>query len=1105
MTGDRSRFRRSRGRAIGSVGVVGALFGTLLVALPTEHPLHEPPVAEALNTTNIVFDRPGTPPVFGPNELVEIFAGNINYIGGQTSIPGVVPGLPNRLVGACEANTAGTGLRAHKGVDDTIQPFADLYLVPAGSSFSDNQALTDASGAPNSVFGGLGGSYIFQGLGITLPSGNIGSGVYGIVVDECQNGHWDAGEDSFVDNAFRVDLDQDVPPLSPNAQRFRELKEAARRMAPALRTVENLNRLREIHGHATRAAGAVAAAASPEALAVFVINQAVGALQANSPYNVARKRAEAAIKSTIAQHRRRQQLLANDPPQPDFKRAAAPVTAGAYFEESTGEFHERYAAWMAARDAQSALTGALLDAIERYQGADEVGDAQWALRHARRIAELVEIYDAVETTRDAAAIDLQAALDTMFTSSPAEATQFVRVIFDTWGSLGGWDRVQEGWLNRSQELLPVLLNSNADPAFVAEVVDDHNANRVLSATPPSDNVKWQVLLDEIDAADEAFASAVAGFVDQSDALIPPLEAEVGSTDADPTLEIAIVGTPSAGAVVDLSVASSPGQTVAWDLDADGEFDDGAGAATSWTVPGDAMVGVPLLISAQATGTGVHDVVTTAVIVAPGGNRPPDIADPGTKEYLFPSPGATESLTVAATDPDGDPLTYTWLVNGVDQPGETAASFDFDVPDGALGNYFVEVLVSDGQATTKTAFFLWAVSSDLDGDGYVGGPYGPDCLDDQSAAPPGIFATLVGPHRAETPGNGFDDDCDGTIDEPPPPGSITVLVRKTAANTTPNVVTEGDEVVLDVPWFHFNMASGDDYRFTVDWDDGTTEDFVVSHPNTAVELRHQYGDQGRDLRPIVCWEWLDDPGDPNETNCSGTVFDVLNDRPFVNAADLSTWGPTQFGTPTPDVNAGHDPIDPDGKALISRLNPSYPVVTPSNEPLAPDGYGRATIHHDVVFNVDNDSIGALFGYDPTFDVDPVAANGPEGELLDPDGEVLGVVWGNDTDPLAKWAAACPEAPDNNVFNTRPDPLNAWLLNGIPFSLEGDYLDTFNFPDGGGAPQDPGCYDDAGFEVLDSVDTALDPAIDPGANVWAFRITDAEDLGPGATLDHVRIER
>ena len=65
---------------------------------------------------------------------------------------------------------------------------------------------------------------------------------------------------------------------------------------------------------------------------------------------------------------------------------------------------------------------------------------------------------------------------------------------------------------------------------------------------------------------------------------------------------------------------------------------------------------------------------------------------------------SESTTfrVTASDPDGDPITYTWTVDGV-PVGGSSPSYEF-VRDGT-GTFVVKVVVSDGSASSD---FQWVV-------------------------------------------------------------------------------------------------------------------------------------------------------------------------------------------------------------------------------------------------------------------------------------------------------------------------------------------------------------------------------------------------------------
>jgi hypothetical protein len=91
----------------------------------------------------------------------------------------------------------------------------------------------------------------------------------------------------------------------------------------------------------------------------------------------------------------------------------------------------------------------------------------------------------------------------------------------------------------------------------------------------------------------------------------------------------------------------------------------------------------------------------------GGNRPPTIVSAA---WADPNPvtlPGTSTLQVAASDPDGDPLAYSWSKlsgpgtvsfnpNGTGAADSTTASF------GAAGTYVLRVTVSDGQSGTATS-------------------------------------------------------------------------------------------------------------------------------------------------------------------------------------------------------------------------------------------------------------------------------------------------------------------------------------------------------------------------------------------------------------------
>jgi hypothetical protein len=78
--------------------------------------------------------------------------------------------------------------------------------------------------------------------------------------------------------------------------------------------------------------------------------------------------------------------------------------------------------------------------------------------------------------------------------------------------------------------------------------------------------------------------------------------------------------------------------------------------------------------------------------APGENHPPTVTLSYSPEN--PTPNDTIYFTATASDPDGDPLTYKWFLNDVEQTRATAPNVRWANP--TEGTYTMRVVVSDGK-------------------------------------------------------------------------------------------------------------------------------------------------------------------------------------------------------------------------------------------------------------------------------------------------------------------------------------------------------------------------------------------------------------------------
>ena len=206
-------------------------------------------------------------------------------------------------------------------------------------------------------------------------------------------------------------------------------------------------------------------------------------------------------------------------------------------------------------------------------------------------------------------------------------------------------------------------------------------------------------------------SAVAAFDSWSDGLARSHEL---SAPTSPTTYTATYTRPTAALSADPTSGPAPltvtytagatnaggvsgGFTFAWDLDDDGEFDDGTGTSQARTYP---VEGSPRVRVLATDSRGATDAKAVTVTVEPPVNHDPTAAisaDPTSG----PAPLLVSFSAAGSSDPDGDPLTYAWDLDddgSYDDASGPTSSRSYS----GVGPKTVRVRVADGRGGSDTA-------------------------------------------------------------------------------------------------------------------------------------------------------------------------------------------------------------------------------------------------------------------------------------------------------------------------------------------------------------------------------------------------------------------
>ncbi|UVI29019.1 OmpL47-type beta-barrel domain-containing protein [Paenibacillus spongiae] len=543
-----------------------------------------------------------------------------------------------------------------EGIADGINSWTDLYIVESGSLsiLSDGKELEDVGGGgPNAVMALSSGIFISETIGYTGPDGKIPPGEYAIVFDECQDGKFNYLIDGVIDPAFKVEYTTGVvPPLD-----LTELKEAAEKEA---KRWEKYKKYAEKLFALQKAADA---GRNPnEKFVDFLMRSGL-----QDPRTMATLQ--------LANQAKHYQGIADDPPDPDFKHVT-PLG-----ERPILDFQSNHPLDLAmqslANEAanEQAITRQLWTLLERYQGAQAAGDTNWALTHAMALNDNIDL------------------LLNQLQRTSQRVSQFNQAL-----SADGEP------LNDKAAGLEQLRTRVAASGFTADEIQ--YLRNLNMSDAEIDQFKSQFIAGDFAFTKQEMLAEGSGIVSDNNVLGATLVTfgshivdVINQLLNDPTVRnddpVAKAGGPytaNEGTAVALNGAASTSTAgitaYEWDLNGDGVFGDAQGAAVSHTF----MTSFQGYIGLKVTDAAGKQAVDYAKATIADVNRAPVItaqspANRQVEQYI----GKAETFSVSAADPDNDPISTEWFVDGV----SSGSGSSFTYRPAAAGIHTIEAVVTDG--------------------------------------------------------------------------------------------------------------------------------------------------------------------------------------------------------------------------------------------------------------------------------------------------------------------------------------------------------------------------------------------------------------------------
>ena len=578
-------------------------------------------------------------------------------------------------------------------------PIGDIYIVPnrdwSGISY---RVLVDCiSSLPNAVEG-CGGAGAFYGAPIAFPIVPVGE--YDIVMDEEQDGAYNAGTDYVLGNGSEPGLviRRGEPVPAWQIAEIADLKAEAAEDASLIRSGMAIYDAYQLY-NTLRTYGDLCLAVLTGSWGAAILTGGgivLGALGVITNYNdwviqvgTELLKAHATHQAEIAEG------IAADPPDSlNYEYVALPFP---FYNDSIpidDEYAIRYYRAIHWTSVLNSYRQCLLSTIERYQGAIDMENAYAQRLQAKMLTQFSELVkDAIDSTNSAYAaladiIDSMGLGESIYSDSASLDSLQQRLISSGF-STDEINRFHNIGLNDAQiesirtQIVAIPIDSLNDMSAY-QFLDSLGDRLTQSHTP-------------LDSLADFGLKIVDSLTDGS----------YSFPDRDPIVEI----NGPYYTVEDSSINFSASGTndpygysidYYWELDGDGEFDDGIIQTPTWIYnePGIYIVGLKVENEIGYVGYGFTYVIVDI------GNRCPQFTstEPDTPFVLETITKSSINFSVTFDDPESDPVTASWFLN--DTPVGSGNSYLFSESD--TGIYRIVCVISDDIPGNRDNRHWWKV-------------------------------------------------------------------------------------------------------------------------------------------------------------------------------------------------------------------------------------------------------------------------------------------------------------------------------------------------------------------------------------------------------------